>query len=83
LDITTNSTPAVTPNQFTTQTTAITTWAQQVDTRSEKTTEVITTTVSTTTRPNIDWEQVNDLDEPKTEKDTGLFIPYFQASLIL
>jgi len=81
LDITTNSTPAVTPNQFTTQTTAITTKAQQVDTRSEETTEVITTTVSTTTRPDIDWEQVNDLDEPKAEKDTGLSKPILSSIL--
>ena len=75
MDITTNSTPAVTPNQFTTQTTAITTKAQQEDTRSEETTEVITTTVSTTTRPDINWEQVNGSEEPEAEKDTGLSPP--------
>jgi len=73
-DITTNSTPAVTPIQFTTQTTSTITKEQNVTTSSEETTEVMTTTVSTTNQPDIDWEQANELDKQEVEKDTGLSI---------
>jgi len=74
-DITTNSTPAVIPSQFTTQTTSPTAKEQNVTTSSEETTEGMTTTISTSTQPDIDWEQVNELDEQEVEKDTGLSIP--------
>ena len=67
-DITTLSTLAVTSLQFTTKTTLIAT-------SSEETTEFMTTTVSTTTQPNIDWEQVNKLDEQEAEKTTRLSLP--------
>ena len=43
-----------------------------------ETTEVITTTVSTTTQPEIDWETVNELDENEVEKNTG-----FPMSMLL
>jgi len=67
-DITTLSSLAVTSLQFATQTTLIAT-------SSEETTEFMTTTVSTTTQPNIDWEQVNKLDEQEAEKTTRLSLP--------
>jgi len=47
---------------------------ENVATSSEATTEVITTTVSTTTQPDIDWEKVNELDAKDAEKNTGLSI---------
>jgi len=40
-----------------------------------ETTEVMTTTVSTTTQPDIDWEKVNELDEQESEKNTGIATP--------
>ena len=78
-DITTNSTPAVTPIQFTTQTTSTITKEQNVTTSSEETTEVMTTTVSTTNQTDIDWEQANELDKQEVEKDTGLSIPILSS----
>jgi len=45
---------------------------QGVTTSFAKTTEVMTTTVSTTTQTDIDWEKVNELDEKEVEKNTGL-----------
>ena len=50
-------------------------------TSSEETTEVMTTTVSSTTQPDIDWEQVNKLDKQEAEKDTGLSIPILSSIL--
>ena len=38
-------------------------------------TEVMTTTISTTTQPDIDWERVNELDEQESEKNTGISTP--------
>jgi len=35
----------------------------------------MTTTVSTTTQPEIDWEKVNELDEQESERNTGIFTP--------
>jgi len=43
-------------------------------TSSEETTEVMTTTVSTITPPDIGWERVNELDEQEVEKDTRFSI---------
>jgi len=81
LDITTISTPAGTSLRFTTQTTSTTTKEQKVATSSEETMELMTTMVSTTTQPNIDWEQVNALDEQEVEKCKGLFIPILSSIL--
>jgi len=39
----------------------------------------MTTTASTTTQPDIDWEQVNELDEPEVEKDIGLSTPILSS----
>jgi len=74
-EITTRSTPAVTSLQFTTQTTSTTIKEQTVATSSEETTEVMTTTISITTLPVIDWEKVNELDEQEAEKNTGFSLP--------
>jgi len=35
----------------------------------------MTTTISTTTQPDIDWERVNELDEQESEKNTGISTP--------
>jgi len=78
-EITSISTPAVTPIQFTIQTLSPTTKEQNVTTSSKETTELMTTTVSTTTQPDIDWEQVNELDEQEVEKNTGLSIPILSS----
>ena len=68
------------PIQFTTQTTSPTMKEHKVTTSSEETTEVMTTTVSTTVPFNdIDWEQVNELDEQEVEKDTGFSIPILSS----
>ena len=40
-----------------------------------KTTEITTTTISTTAQPEIDWEEVNELDEKESERETGIFTP--------
>ena len=42
-------------------------------------TEVMTTMVSTTTQPEIDWEKVNELDEQESERNTRIFIPIFSS----
>jgi len=52
---------------------------QGVPTSFAKTTEVITTTVSTTTQPDIDWEKVNELDEQESEKNTGISTPILSS----
>ena len=79
LDITTISTPAGTSLRFTTQTTSTTTKEQKVATSSEETMELMTTMVSTTTQPNIDWEQMHSMNRKlKTIKD---FIPILSSIL--
>ena len=79
MEVTTYSTPAVTPIQFTTQTTSTTTKEQNVTSSKDETTEDMTTMVSTTNQPDIDWEQVSELDEQEVEKDTGLSIPILSS----
>ena len=61
--------------------TSTTTKEQTMATSSEETTEVMTATVSSTTQPDIDWEQVNKLDKQEAEKDTGLSIPILSSIL--
>jgi len=78
-NITTNSIPVVTPIQFIAQTTPTATKEQNVTTGSEETAEVMTTTISTTAQPDIDWEHINELDEQEVEKDTGLSIPILSS----
>ena len=43
------------------------------------TTEVTTTMISTTTKPEIDWGKVNELDEQEFERKTGIFTPIFSS----
>jgi len=71
----------VTSLQFTTQTTSTITNEQNVATSSEETTELMTTTVSTTTQLDIDWERINELDEQEVDKDTGLSIHILSNTL--
>jgi len=74
-ETTTNAISAVISTQTTTPATLPTMMGQNVATSSEATMEVLTTTVSTTTQPDIDWEKVNELDEKEAEKNTGFPIP--------
>jgi len=39
----------------------------------------MTTMVSTTTQPNINWEKVNELDKQESEKNTGFSIPILSS----
>jgi len=73
------STPTVTSRQLTTQITSTGTTEQNVATNPEETTEVMTTTVSTTTQPDIDWERVNELDEQESERNTGFATPILSS----
>ena len=69
---TTSTTSAVTFTQTTTPATLPTMKEQGVTTSSAETTEEMTTMVSTTTQPDIDWEKVNELDEQEAEKHTEI-----------
>ena len=52
---------------------------QGVTTSFAETTKVMTTTVSTTTQPEIDWEKINELDEQESEKNTRIFTPILSS----
>ena len=69
---TTSTTSAVTFTQTTTPATLPAVKEQGVTTSSAETTEEMTTMVSTTTQPDIDWEKVNELDEQEAEKHTEI-----------
>jgi len=60
-------------------TTSTTTKKHTVATSFAETTEVIATTVSTTTQLEIDWEKVNELDEQESKRNTGIFTPIFSS----
>jgi len=74
-EITTSTISAVISTQTTTPDTSPTVKEQGVTTSFAETTEVMTTTVSTTTQPDIDWEKVNELDEQASENNTGISTP--------
>jgi len=74
-----NTTPVVITIQTTTQATSPTMKEQSVTTSPAETTEVMTTMVSTTTQPDIDWEKVNELDEQEAEKNTGISTPILSS----
>jgi len=78
-EITTRSTPAVITTQTTNQATSPTMKEPSVTTNSEETTEVMTTMLSTTTQPDIDWEQVNELDNQEVDKSTKYSIPILSS----
>jgi len=59
----------------TTQAIPITTKEQTVTTSSVETTTIVTTT----TQPEIDWENINELDEEESERNTGIFTPIFSS----
>jgi len=50
-----------------------------VTTSSEETAEVMTTMLSTTTQPDTDWEQVNELDKQEVDKSTEYSIPILSS----
>jgi len=58
-EITTSTTPAVITTQTTIKATSPTMKEPSVTTSSAETTELMITTISTTTQPVIDWEKVN------------------------
>jgi len=63
----------------TTQTSTTTTKDQTMTTNSAETTEVVTTTISPTIYPEIDWEKVNEIDEQESERNTGIFTPILSS----
>ena len=74
-----NTSPVVITTETTTQATSPTMKEQSVTTSPAETTEVMTTMVSTTTQPDIDWEKVNELDEQEAEKNTGISTPILSS----
>jgi len=48
-------------------------------TNSAETTEIITTTISPTIQPEIDWEKVNELDEQESKRNTRIFTPILSS----
>ena len=72
--------PTTTTEELTTtQTSTTTTKEQAMTTNSAETTEVITTTISPTIHPGVDWEKVNELDEQESGKNTGIFTPILSS----